>query len=346
MGKGVKLPKIKIGGDPLGKLGQAVGGGIKGIGKFAADNPALLGLAAGGLGGYLLPSILSGGAGGMPGLGGLPGMGGIPGMGGAAGAGGVGSFLTSFLGGGQPQAGGGMGGFGGFPGILGTGLGAAGSAFDYKQWEKRFNERKKILEKQIAEMQASDKNLQQVKFDPNRYKGYEKFLGGRIAGKGIGAEEKKMQQEGDIRAGRSGAAQRAAALEQMARTTGGMGTGAALASALTGGQSAMDIQSKTNLEREVSAQKNLEEAYAKQAALSSEATKEQAELAQRQVAARQAALGQIGGSRSDLAGLQLEAGERQGSAGKDVAQFGQQVLSGFLGSPTQQMNKKWGGGIT
>lgn len=226
-------------------------------------------------------------------------------------------------------------------GFLGTALQGAGSYANYDQWKKRWEERRKALDRQQADIAGAGADYQAMKFDPERYTDYRKFLEDRVAGQGIGAAEKKMQQEGDIRAGRSAAGQRAAALEQMARMgmAGATGSGAALASALAGGQSAMDILSQTNLTREASAQENLERALARKSDLSTQQTREEAALAGEQAIYRLNQLGKLGDWRSAENALLSEIGEREGNMLSDLADAGTSLL-GKYESPAARKKRK------
>ena len=219
---------------------------------------------------------------------------------------------------------------GGAKPAIGAGIQGTAAYLQQQEYERRWKERQKLQKQQLEDLKGAGSAYQAMKYDPTRYEEYSKFLSDRIAGKGIGAQEKKMQQEGDIRAGRSAAGQRTAALEQMAQTMGrgATGSGSALAAALSGGQSAMDIQSQTNLAREASAQANLERSLAAKSGLSTQATKEEADLAQQQSDYRLRQLSNMGLSRNQLDYLQ---NEMAGTTGRGI-QAAADLATGALAS--------------
>ncbi len=231
---------------------------------------------------------------------------------------------------------------GGNQAAIGTGLGALGAGVGYKQYEQNWNVRKDMQAKQRKLLEEAGVDFQKMKYDPARYEEYKQFLSDRIAGGGIGAKEKQMQQEGDIRAGRSAAGQRAAALEQAARTMGGSagGSGSALAAALAGGQSAMDTQSQTNLAREASAQENLEQSLARKSGLSTQATKEESDLASSQADYRLRQLAQRGAVVDKESLLREELGARQEDLAKGLTGFAQTALNQYESPQAREKRKK------
>jgi hypothetical protein len=197
-------------------------------------------------------------------------------------------------------------------GIIGS---AVGGFFGNQAQGKRFDTARGELDQATAGFQNAGSQLQGTKYDPSRYAREKGFLQDRIAGGGITAKERKMQEEGDLRAGQSAAAARRAALEQMSRTGQGLsGSGAALASALAGGQSAMAAQSAANLEREASAANRLEQDIRRTTDMSREGTLEEANLANLKAQIDLAKAGGIGNIRSNLAGMQLQKGQQEGAA--------------------------------
>jgi hypothetical protein len=189
--------------------------------------------------------------------------------------------------------------------LLGTGAQAGAAYMGYKAGEKGYDEAKKLVQQQLKETQGAGKQFASMSFDPNRYKQEREFLQQRIAGQGYTAEEKKMQQEGDIRAARAAAAQRLSGLETQARLGGsGVGT-SALAAALSGAQGSQNIQSEANLAREASAQQKMEQALQRKGGLSTQQTQEEANLAQSQGVFDLNRLQQVGASRGELGNIAL-----------------------------------------
>ena len=229
-------------------------------------------------------------------------------------------------------------------GLVDTGIGAAEAALAYEAGQEGFGKAKGYSKEQLEELQASDKKFAEMTYDPERYKQERKFIADRIAGGGITAEEKKMQQEGDIRAGRAAAGARAAALEQMARMgQGATGAGSALASALAGGQSVMGTQSETNLAREASASQRLEQDIQRGTNLSRQQTQEEADLAKAQSGTRLETLKQVGGVRGDLANMAMnEAVAKQNliSSGADLARTGLNIYESPLERDKRRAQEK------
>jgi hypothetical protein len=65
-----------------------------------------------------------------------------------------------------------------------------------------------LLGQQLQEMQGVGSKFQGVDYDPQRYAEQQQFLRDRIAGGGYTAEEKQVQQQGDVRGARASAAAR------------------------------------------------------------------------------------------------------------------------------------------
>lgn len=196
--------------------------------------------------------------------------------------------------------------------IANIGAGAIG-AFDMDKAYQRYQD---LQQQQLDQLSREGAELGGMKYDPNRYKRELDFRNERIAGGGYTAKQRKMQQEGDLRAARAGASAREAALELMRRTgSAATGSGAALAAALGGDQSVMNIQSSTNLEREASAEDTLEQDYMRTGGLSTQQTMEEANLAQMKQNARMEQLAKMGDVRQLLGESQIkQAGARRGAA--------------------------------
>ena len=187
---------------------------------------------------------------------------------------------------------------------LGADVLAAGAG--YMAGEAGRKEAKGLSEQQLKELKGAGAAFEKMQYDPTRYKQEREFIQQRIAGGGVTAEEKKMQQEGDIRAARAAAAQRLAGMEQQARMgAGATGAGASLAASLAGGQAAMSEQSAANLAREASASQRLEQDIQRQTNLARQQTSEEADLAQQQGTFGLSRAQQTGAVRGDLGNLAL-----------------------------------------
>jgi LysM repeat protein len=187
---------------------------------------------------------------------------------------------------------------------LGADVLAAGAG--YMAGEAARKEAKGLSEQQLKELQGAGAAFEKMQYDPTRYKKEREFIEQRIAGGGITPQEKLMQQQGDIRAARAGAAARLAGIEQQARMgRGATGSGSALAASLAGGQSVMGTQAETNLAREASASQRLEQDIQRQTNLARQQTAEEAQLAQEQGQFGLSRAQQTGSVRGDLGNLAL-----------------------------------------
>ena len=218
-----------------------------------------------------------------------------------------------------------------------SGVAQGGAAYlGYKAGEEARDEAKKLAKQQLADLQAQGKQFMDITFDPERYKQERKFLQDRIAGQGYTAEEKKMQQEGDIRAARAAAAQRLAGMETQARLGGtALGT-AQLAAALSGAQGSQNIQAETNLAREASAQEKMEKALQRQGGLSTQETQERADLARQQGTFGLERTQAVGGVRGELGNLAYDkagALQRLYGTGADLVTKGLNSIE--VSQPTQ-----------
>lgn len=219
--------------------------------------------------------------------------------------------------------------------LINTGVQAGAAYAGYKAGQKGYEEVEELSKKQLKDLQAQGKQFMEITFDPNRYKQERAFIHERIAKGGLTKEEEALQKQGDIRGAKAAAAARLAGVEQQVRLGGGaaMGT-SALASSLAGSQALLGEQSQTNLAREQAAAKNLESAIQRQGALSTQETKERADLAQQQGKFGLERTQAVGGVRGDLGNLALEkAAALQRLYGK-----GADLAAGALGrmQPSQQ----------
>ena len=215
---------------------------------------------------------------------------------------------------------------GGNRGALGLGADALSSYLAYERGRKGFDTAKDYSKDQLSDLSGAGAGFAKVTYDPERYRQERDFIAERIAGGGITAQEKQMQQQGDLRAARAAAAARAAGVEQMARMGQGVsGAGSSLASALAGGQSVMGVQSEANLAREASASERLERDIQRGTNLSRQQTAEEADLARAQADYRLQQLQQMGATRGDLANLEMNkaaAEQRMYLEGANLAKTG------------------------
>jgi hypothetical protein len=223
-------------------------------------------------------------------------------------------------------------------GALGLGADVAAAYGGYKAGEKSRDEVEALQNQQLRDLQLAGKEFQGMDYDPARYAREQQFLQDRIAGGGITAQERQMQSEGDIRAARMAAAQRMGGIETQARLGGaGLGT-AALAGALSGSQAEQNIQQQTNLAREASASERLQRDIERTGALSTQQTREEADLSQAQGQFGLSRAAQTGVSRANLSDLEMaRANALQNLYGKG-AEFAKTGLS-LMKSPEEQQRE-------
>lgn len=223
---------------------------------------------------------------------------------------------------------------------LGLGADVLAAGAGYMAGEAARKEAKGLSEQQLKELKGAGAAFEKMQYDPERYRQEREFLQQRIAGGGITPQEKKMQQEGDIRAARAAAAQRLSGVEQQARMGRGVtGSGASLAASLAGGQSVMGEQSATNLAREASASQRLEQDIQRQTNLARQKTAEEAQLAQEQGQFGLSRAQQTGAVRGDLGNLALgRAAALQNLAGQgaEMAKRGLSMMDTPEQPPVQQ----------
>jgi len=186
-----------------------------------------------------------------------------------------------------------------------------------------------VLGQQLQEMQGVGSKFQGIDYDPQRYAEQQQFLRDRIAGGGYTAEERQMQQQGDVRGARASAAARLAGIEQMARLTGGTGSGAALASALTGGQAMGNIQAETEQARQASAQQKMESSIGQQAQILRQKTAEEADLAKQQADAALQRQREIGLVRGQQGQNIIDKATQEAGFYKTIADLGSSVIQGL-----------------
>jgi len=248
-----------------------------------------------------------------------------------------------FFGGAKDKISGALGDVKGFAaenkGALGLGADVAAAYGGYKTGEKSRDEVEALQKQQLRDLQLAGKEFQGMDYDPNRYAREQQFLQDRIAGGGITAQERQMQSEGDIRAARMAAAQRMGGIETQARLGGaGLGT-AALAGALSGSQAEQNIQQQTNLAREASASERLQRDIERTGALSTQQTREEADLSQAQGQFGLSRAAQTGVSRANLSDLEMaRANALQNLYGKG-AEFAKTGLS-LMKSPEEQQREE------
>jgi LysM repeat protein len=219
---------------------------------------------------------------------------------------------------------------------LGLGADVLSAGAGYMAGEAGREEAKKLSNQQLAELNRAGAAFEKMQYDPTRYKQEREFIQQRIAGGGITPQEKLLQQQGDIRAARAGAAARLSGMEQQARMgRGATGSGSALAASLAGGQSVMGTQAETNLAREASASQRLEQDIQRQTNLARQQTAEEADLAQQQGTFGLSRATQTGAVRGDLGNLALGRAAALQNLYGSGADFAKQGLS-MLESPQQQ----------
>ncbi len=213
---------------------------------------------------------------------------------------------------------------------LGLGADALAAGAGYMAGEAGRKEAKDLSNQQLKELKGAGAAFEKMQYDPTRYKQEREFIQQRIAGGGITPQEKQMQQQGDIRAARAGAAARLSGMEQQARMgRGATGSGSALAASLAGGQSVMGTQAETNLAREASASQRLEQDIQRQTNLARQQTSEEADLAQQQGQFGLSRATQTGAVRGDLGNLALgraEALQKLAGSGADFAKRGLEMF--------------------
>jgi len=138
-----------------------------------------------------------------------------------------------------------------------------------------------------------------------------------------------MQQQGDVRGAKASAAARLAGVEQMARLSGATGSGAALASALTGGQAMGNIQAETEAGRQASAQQKMESAIQQQTQLSRQKTAEEADLAKQQADLALQRQQQVGATREKIGSNVIDTATQEAGFYGKLADLGTNVLSGL-----------------
>jgi len=220
-------------------------------------------------------------------------------------------------------------------GALGLAADAAAAYGGYQAGQEAFGKVEDLSKQQLRDLQAQGKTFEGISYDPERYKQQREFLQQRIAGGGLTAEERQLQQQGDVRAARAAAAERASGIERQARMgAGATGAGSSLAAALSGAQSGANIQSQTNLEREARASQRLEQDIERAGKLSTQQTAEEAELARQQGEFGLGKTRSVGGVRGELGNLAIgraEALQNLYGRGADIAKAGLNSLQ-----PTQQ----------
>lgn len=213
---------------------------------------------------------------------------------------------------------------------LGTITGLLGTAGQTYLAEQGLKEQRDIIEQQKRDLEAAGGRLSGISYDPNRYAQQQKYLQDIIAGGGYTAKQKLLQQQGNLAAGRSLSSGLRAGLEQQARLNRGgaaSSSGASLAQSMMGAQSAADIVSRANLEREASAVDELGKAYETTGRLSSKKTAEEADLANVQEQYRLSQLDRIGLTRGSLSKLEQEKYDRRIAAIKAATEAAQAQIA-------------------
>lgn len=227
---------------------------------------------------------------------------------------------------------------------FGLGADALAAGAGFMAGEAGRKEAKSLSEQQLKELKGAGAAFERMQYDPERYKQEREFIQQRIAGGGVTPQEKKMQQEGDIRAARAAAAQRLSGMEQQARMgAGATGAGASLAASLAGGQAAMSEQSAANLAREASASQRLEQDIQRQTNLARQQTSEEADLAQQQGTFGLSRAQQTGSVRGDLGNLALgraAALQQLAGQGAEMAKTGLSMMDAPKQEPQPQQSQQ------
>lgn len=228
--------------------------------------------------------------------------------------------------------------------MLATGAIQAGAATaGYMAGDKARDEQEKLLEKQILETQgvAALKNYQLSKERDTAYGEQQKFLQERIAGGGMTAKEKEMQQQGQMKAAKMAAAGRLAGVEQQARMGQGVtGAGSSLAASLAGAQAQSNAAAESERAVATSAAENVEKAFAaRPAALEAKAQAEM-NLATLKDTTELNKLKQIGESRTAQGTMAAQEGEAQGRLASGLADIATRGVLGQQIGPSDATAKE------
>jgi len=228
--------------------------------------------------------------------------------------------------------------------MLATGAIQAGAATaGYMAGDKAREEQEKLLEKQILETQGVSglKNYQLSKERDKAYGEQQKFLEDRIAGGGVTAKEREMQQQGQDRAARAAAAGRLAGVEQQARMgQGATGAGSSLAASLSGAQAQAQAGAESERAAATSAGENLEKAYsARPAALEAKAQAEMT-LAGLKDTTELNKLKQIGEARTAQGTMAAQEGDAQGRLAAGLADIATRGVLGQQIGPSDATAKE------
>jgi LysM repeat protein len=219
------------------------------------------------------------------------------------------------------------------PELIAGGANALAAYGGYEASKSAAEEQARLAKAQAEQVMNTGRQFEGMQYDPNRFAKEQQFLSDLTAGQGYTAEEKQMQRQGDVRAGRAAAAARLAGIEQDARKMGGAGTKSSLAASLAGAQNVGNMQADTNLAREASAQGRMERSLQRGSQLGSLKTQEEAQLAQNQAQFGLNKADQMSAARNSLAEIARNKAIAKGN------------LYGKLADTAGMVSNKWAGDI-
>ena len=221
-------------------------------------------------------------------------------------------------------------------GLIGLGAQAGAAGLGYMASKEGMEAQQKLLKDQLKQEQAMGSELLGKKYDPARYAQEQEFLAERIRGQGRTALTRQMEQESIQKGARTAAAGRLAGLEQQARLGGAALGTAGLASSLAGAQAGQNVMAEDMRARDVQAQQDLERAIQRTGALSSQATEEEAKLAQQKFGVESGRATSAGATRSQLAQIEGNKAGALANLYTSGANLVQQGLQGMQTSTPQQ----------
>jgi len=181
---------------------------------------------------------------------------------------------------------------------------AGAATLGYNAQSEAMENQRALLQQQLDQEQAMGSELMGQKFDKNRYAQEQDFLRKRIEGQGRTALTTQMEQESMQKSAKMAAAARLAGMEQQARMGGaGLGT-AGLASAFAGAQAGQNVMAQDMRARDVQAEQDLERAIGRTGQLSTQQTKEEAELAQQKYGVESGRSTAAGATRSQVSQIE------------------------------------------
>ena len=225
-------------------------------------------------------------------------------------------------------------------GLIGLGAQAGAAGLGYMASKEGMEAQQKLIKDQLKQEQAMGSELLGKKYDPARYAQEQEFLAERIRGQGRTALTRQMEQESIQKGARTAAAGRLAGLEQQARLGGAALGTAGLASSLAGAQAGQNVMAEDMRARDVQAQQDLERAVQRTGALSSQATEEEAKLAQQKFGVESGRATSAGATRSQLAQIEGNKAGALANLYTSGANLVQQGLQGMQTPAQQQVQQQ------